>query len=239
MATTTASGKKHIYLNNKNLEELIFNYRKNNRKYEQTMYESVYKLGTNFINQFKFLGYPQQVKEDMLQTFLFNFFNSINKGKFSIRKKNTLITIKERRFLQDDLKEYAGKKVYCAEVDKFNLYCYLIVDTETDTTKKAIVNVRLNQSDFKDIEVIYDTQKEITLTYDEISFNYFSFLTQIAYNSFIQVINSENLNNNVNQVVKFFNCDNIHEFDISDVAKQEKILSMIKVIQKNRGVENE
>jgi hypothetical protein len=85
MATTTASGKKHIYLNNKNLEELIFNYRKNNRKYEQTMYESVYKLGTNFLNQFKFLGYPQQVKEDMLQTFLFNFFNSINKGKFSIR----------------------------------------------------------------------------------------------------------------------------------------------------------
>jgi hypothetical protein len=35
------------------------------------------------------------------------------------------------------LKEYAGKKVYCADVDKFNLYCYLIVDIETDTTKKG------------------------------------------------------------------------------------------------------
>jgi len=234
MATT--SGKKHIYLNNKNLEELIFNYRKNNRKYEQQMYESVYKLGTNFLNQFKFLGYPEQVKEDMLQTFLFNFFNSINKGKFSIRKKNTLITIKERRFLPEELKEYAGKKVYCADVDKYNLYCYELVDCEDVNTKKAIVNIRLNQSDFKDVEVIYNTKKELTLTYDNISFNYFSFLTQIAYNSFIQVINSENLNININQVIKFFNCDNIHEFDVSDVTKQEKILSMIKVIQKNRGV---
>lgn len=231
-----AKHKTTIYLNNKELEELIFNYRKNNRKYEQQMYDSVHKLGTNFLNQFKFLGYPEQVKEDMLQTFLFNFFNSINKGKFSIRKKNTLINVKERRFLPDELKEYAGKKVYCADVDKYNLYCYEIVDCEGNDTKKANVTVRLNQSDFKDVEVIYNTKKEFTLTYDNISFNYFSFLTQIAYNSFIQVINSENLNININQVVKFFNCENIHEFDVSDITKQEKILSMIKVIQKNRGV---
>ena len=61
---------------------------------------------------------------------MFNFFNSINKGKFSIRKKNTLINVKERRFLPDELKEYAGKKVYCADVDKYNLYCYEIVEAQ-------------------------------------------------------------------------------------------------------------
>lgn len=238
------------YLSNEYVSDAVYQYMKF-RKKEKELVNIIRSIVIHLQLMPKFSGYSKDVLDDMLQVSYFNFFNNIHDIKFSKKKIGSIIKIKSDTFFkqydaENNIRPLAGKKLLCYNIsgDNKKLICFetinifdnndketlekcKIICSDNKSLRYLVVKSRINAYEFKEYYTIYNIDNSYEVEYDNIDFNFFSFITGTIKSSFFQVLNKENEYKEGNQVVLWEKSD-AYKFDINNIEIQTKIANKIK-----------